>query len=306
MKSTLRATTADPALPSRTILRANTPIRAAALLAVAAALATQTVSAQQAEWRYWGADAASTPLLPPRPDRRVELRAAGGRLDLARRQLQPLARRDAAGHAHLRGWHALLGGRQPADRGGDRSRHRRDPMDLPRAHHQAVGGLDAEELRQGRRLRGGGRPAPRSTWSLPPSSCTRWIRRPGGRSPPSARAAPSTSSATSAAGTTIPPRESPSRSATSPTRRLRSWSTAWSWSATPTSRATTSTCRRTCRETSSPTTPGPASTSGPSTSSRRRANSGTTPGRTTPGSGPATCRRGPRSPPTPNWASSML
>ena len=64
MKSTLRATTADPALPSRTILRANTPIRAAALLTVAAALATQALSAQQSEWRYWGADAASTRYSP--------------------------------------------------------------------------------------------------------------------------------------------------------------------------------------------------------------------------------------------------
>ena len=39
-------------------------LRAAALLALAAALATQTLSAQQAEWRYWGADAASTRYSP--------------------------------------------------------------------------------------------------------------------------------------------------------------------------------------------------------------------------------------------------
>ena len=39
-------------------------IRAAALLALAAALATQPLPAQQPEWRYWGADAASTRYSP--------------------------------------------------------------------------------------------------------------------------------------------------------------------------------------------------------------------------------------------------
>ena len=39
-------------------------LRAATLLAVTAALATQSLSAQQAEWRYWGADAASTRYSP--------------------------------------------------------------------------------------------------------------------------------------------------------------------------------------------------------------------------------------------------
>ena len=39
-------------------------IRAAALLALAAALATQSLPAQQPEWRYWGADAASTRYSP--------------------------------------------------------------------------------------------------------------------------------------------------------------------------------------------------------------------------------------------------
>ena len=39
-------------------------LRAAALLTVAAALATQTLSAQQPQWRYWGADAASTRYSP--------------------------------------------------------------------------------------------------------------------------------------------------------------------------------------------------------------------------------------------------
>ena len=39
-------------------------LRAAALLAVATALATQPLSAQQPQWRYWGADAASTRYSP--------------------------------------------------------------------------------------------------------------------------------------------------------------------------------------------------------------------------------------------------
>ena len=64
MNPTLRPTGADPAPPSRTILPATAFLRAAALLAVAAAPATQPLPAQQPEWRYWGADAASTRYSP--------------------------------------------------------------------------------------------------------------------------------------------------------------------------------------------------------------------------------------------------
>ena len=104
-----------------------------------------------------------------------------------------------------------------------------------------------------------------STSCLPPSSCMPSMRRPVGRSPASAPTGRWTCSTTSAPGPTTVRTDYPPRWATSPTRRRRSWSTAWWWSATRTSRATTRPARRTCRATSWPTTGAAASTSGPST-----------------------------------------
>ena len=85
-------------------------------------------------------------------------------MDLAGRQLQrAVVRGDAPSHARLRGRHPLLRGGQPPHRNGHRSRHRRDPVDLPRTADQAVGGLHAEGLREGSRLR----PSERTRDDLP-------------------------------------------------------------------------------------------------------------------------------------------
>ena len=84
-------------------------------------------------------------------DRRRQLRAARGRVALGRLQLRP---QHGAGHALLRGRQDDHGdGREPA-RDRPRPRHRTPPVELRRADDVAARVLDAEGVREGRRLRG--------------------------------------------------------------------------------------------------------------------------------------------------------
>ena len=239
-----------------------------------------------------------------RPDQRGELREPGGRLAVARRQLRADPGQRHAVDADLRRGQALRRGRLPAHRRRHGPGDRRDPVDLPRAAHETVGGLDAEELRQGRRLRRRERRGAhlcRHARVLPPRArpghrrSDRWLRQrrhrgPAGRLrlrvPPDRRVAV---------------HRRLHHELVAADRRQRRGRGRQLARAGGTGRHGT----RTSPVTSWPTTRPAASTSGSSTSSRSpRANSASTRGRTTPGSGPATSRRGRRCPPTRSAGSS--
>ena len=118
-------------------------------------------------------------LLAARSDHRLELREARGGVDLARRQLRARGGRHLPIDAALCRWAALHGGRLAPHRGGHRPRERRNGLDLPRAAHHALGPRHAQQLRQGRGLRRGGR-APRDLLHLAgllPARARRQVRR---------------------------------------------------------------------------------------------------------------------------------
>ena len=93
------------------------------------------------------------PLVGPRPDQRRQLLRSGGRLDLAGRQLRAQHRLLQPFHADLRGRRRLHRGLAAAAGRGNRSGHRRDAVDLPRAGVGPAPALAPAGLRQGGRLR---------------------------------------------------------------------------------------------------------------------------------------------------------
>ena len=234
---------------------------------------------------------------------------------MARRQLQPAPVLPVALDAELHRRRAVHRRRLPPHDRGHRSGDRRDAVDVSRAQHEALGGIDARQLRQGRGLRRNRRARRhlRHHAGVLPARARREDRRaPGGirrtgrhpRLPGDRRRRP-------AGRPRLPvrPRERDSdgdrlhHELVAPHRRQRHRRGG--------QRARAGLQPVAHRERAGPH-PGlrraaPASTSGSSTSSRsRRASSASTPGRTTPGSGRATSRRGPRSRPTSSAASSTF
>ena len=74
-------------------------------------------------------------------------------MGVARRQLRPRGRPADEVDPDLHRRHPVHGGGTAPHRGRHRSRDRRDHLDLPRAQHDALGAVDAPELRQGRGVR---------------------------------------------------------------------------------------------------------------------------------------------------------
>ena len=282
----------------------------------------QRQDAPAGEWRYIGGDVAHTRYSPLDQIDATNFSKARGGLDLARRQLRPSRRLPLPVNAALRGRPALHR-RRRAPHG---RRHRSRPPARPSG---PTASLTRRASRAGMRNNYGkgvayaevdGRKvifytspafflhALDAKTGAAPGELGHAVPLPGFPTLGVVDMLPTWSRTGSRgsrpATSTIPITASLGISATSPPRRRPSSSTAWSWSATCTSRATTRRASRTSPATSSPTTRRPASRCGSSTSSRGPASSDTTPGRTTPGSAPATCRRGRRCRPIPSAGSS--
>ena len=222
-------------------------------------------------------------LLPGRPDRRRQLRRSGSGLGVAGRQLRARGRPADEVNPDLHRRHPVHGGGTAPHRGRHRSRDRRDHLDLPRAQHDALGAVDAPELRQGRgvrRNRWPGRHLLHLSGIFPARAgredrpAPRGIRRPGAdRGLPRYRCRRSAGPAARRLGTVgglrgrvrSRLRQSRASSASSPPpRRPSSSTTPWWWATRP-SRGTTRPASKTCPATSSPSTRAPETTSGSST-----------------------------------------
>ena len=127
---------------------------ATALGAHAPVAQDQQPNAPVGEWRYIGGDASHTRYLPLDQINASQLREARGGVDLAGRQLRASGRYHLPLDADLRRWNPLHGGGPAPHRRGDRPGDGRDDVGLPRAPHDAIRARHAQQLREGRRVRG--------------------------------------------------------------------------------------------------------------------------------------------------------
>ena len=129
------------------------------------------------EWRYWGADAWSTPLLAARSDQRRQLQLAEGRLAVERRRVRQ--RRVLPHHAALRQRPAVHSRDDAPRRGRARSRERRDAVDVAarRRHPLAEGAAPVRRARTRVLDRRHERARHRGHAGLPPGVARREDRR---------------------------------------------------------------------------------------------------------------------------------